>query len=173
MAKLQFHFIAFLFPLLLLSQNKISKSEVQKIIKDSQAAKKDGSISLPSIKSWKFNNVDSLYFKSDTLIAIQNKTNTQNDFCEFIDWTFYQKKAFILGRCSFCKEPPSRMVTKYPKDYFSIAIYEVENKTMIDILRYDKMIVESFNVIKIESDEKFIKIKLVRRFIPEPSDEVY
>lgn len=173
MKNLQFHFIAFLFPLLLLSQNKISKSEVQKIIKDSQAAKKDGSISLPSIKSWKFNNVDSLYFKSDTLIAIQNKTNTQNDFCKFIDWTFYQKNTFILGSESLCKEPPLRKVTKYPKDYFSIAIYEVENKTIIDILRYDKIIVESFNVIKIESDEKFIKIKLVRRFIHEPYDEVY
>lgn len=168
MKNLQFHFIAFLFPLLLLSQNKISKSEVQKIIKDSQAAKKDGSISLPSIKSWKFNNVDSLYFKSDTLIAIQNKTNTQNDFCKFIDWTFYQKNAFILGSESLCKEPPTRSVTKYPEDYFTIAVYQVEDKIMIDMLRYDKMVVDSFNVIEIENNNEFLKIKLVRRFIPLP-----
>lgn len=168
MKKLQFLFIVFLLPFLLLSQNKISKSEVQKIIKDSQAAKKDGSISLPSIKSWKFNNTDSLYFKSDTLIAIQNKTNTQNDFCEFIDWTFYRKNAFILGNTSYCEEPPSRLVTKYPEDYFYIAVYQIENRTMIDMLRNDKMIVDSFNVIEIENNDEFLKIKLVRRFIPLP-----
>jgi len=173
MKKLQFFFIFFLFPLLLLSQNKISKSEVQKIIKDSQVAKKNGSISLPSIKSWKFNNVDSLYFKSDTLIAIQNKTNIQNPFCEYMDWTFYRKNAFILGNTSYCEEPPSRLVTKYPEDYFTIAIYQVENKTMIDMLRNDKMIVDSFNVIEIENNNEFLKIKLVRRFIPQPYNKVY
>ncbi|RYJ36441.1 hypothetical protein NU08_4507 [Flavobacterium anhuiense] len=168
MKKLQFLFIVFLLPFLLLSQNKISKSEVQKIIKESQIQKKNGRISLPSIKSWKFNNTDSLYFKSDTLIAIQNKTNTQNDFCEFIDWTFYRKNAFILGNTSYCEEPHSRLVTKYPEDYFYIAVYQIENRTMIDMLRNDKMIVDSFNVIEIENNDEFLKIKLVRRFIPLP-----
>lgn len=173
MKKLQFLFIVLLSPLLLISQNKISKSEVQKIIKESQVKKKNGRISLPSTKSWKFNNVDSLYFKSDTIIATQNKTNTQNGFCEFIDWTFYQKKSFILGNTSYCKEPPSRFVTKYPEDYFTITVYQVENKTMIDMLRNDKMIVDSFNVIEIENKDEFVKIKLVRRFIPEPYSKVY
>jgi len=173
MKTLQILFIFLLFPLLLISQNKISKSVVQKIIKESQVQKKNGRISLPSTKSWKFNNVDSLYFKTDTLIAIQNKTNTQNDFCEFIDWTFYRKNSFILGNTSYCKEPPSRFVTKYPEDYFTIAVYKVENKTMIDMLRNDKMIVDSFNVIEIENNDEFVKIKLVRRFIPRPYNKIY
>lgn len=173
MKKLQFLFIFFLFPLLLLSQNKIPKSTVQKIIKDSKVKMNHGTITLNSIKSWKFNNIDSLYFKSDTLIAIQNKINIQNNFCEIIDWTFYRKNAFIMGRSSYCKEPPSRLVTKYPEDYFTIAIYQVENKTMIDMFKNDKMIVESFNVIDIENDEKFITIKLVRRFVPETYNKIY
>lgn len=153
---------------MLLSQNTISKSVVQKIIKDSKAEKKNGSITLNSIKSWKFNNVDSLYFKSDTLIAIQNKMNTKEPFCELIDWTFYRKNSFILGNASYCKEPPSRFVTKYPEDYFTIAVYQVENETMIDMLRNDKMIIDSFHVIEIENNDEFVKIKLVRRFIPGP-----
>jgi hypothetical protein len=35
---------------------------------------------------------------------------------------------------------------------------------MIDILRYDKMIVESFIVIEVSETEDFTEIKLVRRF---------
>lgn len=39
---------------------------------------------------------------------------------------------------------------------------------MIDMLRNDKIIVDSFNITEIENNNEFLKIKLVRRFIPLP-----
>ena len=128
------------------------------------AKRKNGSISLPSSNSWVFNNSDSLYFKLDTLIATRNKASKSKSLCESVDWTFYQKNAFILGKESNCKEPPTRSVTKYPEDYFTIAIYKVDEEVMIDVLRNDKMIVESFIVKEIDDQEDYTKLKLIRRF---------
>ncbi len=94
------------------------------------------------------------------------KDQKHKSLCEVVDWTFYSKNAFVLGKESNCKEPPTRSVTRHPNDYFGIAIYSVENETMIDVLRYDKMIVESFIVLEVKETEDCTKIKLVRRFIP-------
>lgn len=69
--------------------------------------------------------------------------------CEVVDWSFYRKNAFVFGQGSKCKEPPTRKVTRNPKDYYTIAIYTVENETIIDVLRCDKMIVESLIVIEV------------------------
>jgi len=164
MKKLIVLYIVFLFPIFLFAQSKITKSTLRKIIRESKVELHDGKLTLPSNKAWVFNNADSLYFKQDTLTAFLYKSLKHKSFCESIDWTFYRKKSFILGSESNCKEPPSRKVTKYPDDYFTIAIYPVENETMIDVLRYDKMIVESFIILNIEENNECTKIKLIRRF---------
>lgn len=156
--------IVFLLPICLFAQSRITKSILQKIIRDSQVEMHNGKFTLPSNKSWEFNNADSLYYKQDTLTAILYKSSKHKSLCELVDWTFYRKNTFILGNESNCKEPPTRKVEKYPKDYFTIAIYTFENETMIDVLRYDKMIVESFIVMNIEENQECTKIKLIRRF---------
>ncbi|WP_298121119.1 hypothetical protein [Flavobacterium sp.] len=158
-------YIVFLFPICLVAQIKPTKSSIQKIVKTSIVEMKKGKFSLPSNKSWEFNNIDSLYFKKDTLNAYVYKEGTKHKrLCEVIDWTFYRKNAFVLGQGSNCKEPTTRKVTRTPKDYYKIAIYNVENESVIDILRYDKMIVESFIVTELYEAEDFTEIKLVRRF---------
>jgi len=158
-------YIVFLFPICLFAQIKPTKSTIQKIVKNSVVEMKNEKLSLPSNKSWEFNNIDSLYFKKDTLNAFMYKEGTKHkSLCEVVDWTFYRKNAFAFGQGSNCKEPPTRKVTRNPKDYYTIAIYTVENETMIDILRYDKMIVESFIVIEVSEAEDYTEIKLVRRF---------
>ena len=164
MNKYKLIYIIFLIPISLFAQSGPTKSAIQKIIRSSQVEIKNGKFSLPSNKSWKFNNIDSLYFKQDTLTALVHKSTKHKSLCELVDWTFYRKNAFILGKESNCKEPPSRKVTQHPKDYFTIAIYRVENETMIDILRFDKIIVESFKVLDIFENEDVTKIKLYRRF---------
>lgn len=157
-------YIVFLLPICLFAQSKTTKSTLKKIIRDSKVELFNDKFTLPSNKAWVFNNADSLYFKQDTLTAFLYKSSKQKSLCELIDWTFYRKKSFILGSESNCKEPPTRKATKYPKDYFTIAIYTVENETMIDVLRYDKMIVESFIILNIEENQDCTKIKLIRRF---------
>jgi hypothetical protein len=156
--------IFFLISISLFAQNEPTKSTIQKIIRSSQVEMKNGKFSLPSNKSWEFNNIDSLYFKQDTLNALVYKSSKHKSLCELVDWTFYRKNAFILGQESNCKEPPSRKVTQHPKDYFTIAIYKVENETMMDVLRNDKMIVESFKILNVIESQEFTEIKLYRRF---------
>lgn len=147
------------------AQIKPTKSSIQKIVKNSIVEMKKGKFSLPSNKSWEFNNIDSLYFKKDTLNASVYKEGTKHkSLCEVVDWTFYRKNAFVLGQGSNCKEPATRKVTRNPKDFYKIAIYTVENETMIDILSYDKMIVESFILIEVSEAEDCTEIKMVRRF---------
>jgi hypothetical protein len=158
-------YIVFIFPICLFAQIKPTKSTIQKIVKNSIVEMKKGKLSLPSSKSWEFNNIDSLYFKKDTLKAYVYKEGTKHkSLCEVVDWTFYRKNAFVLGQGSNCKEPTTRKVTRNPKDFYKIAIYTVENETMIDILSYDKMIVESFILIEVTEAEDFTEIKMVRRF---------
>lgn len=157
-------YIAFLIPICLFAQVRPDKSIVQKILRKSKTDMKNGKMSLPSDKSWKFNNADSLYFKQDTLNAFVYKSSKHKNFCQLIDWTFYRNNAFILGQESNCNEPSIRKVSKHPNDYFTLAVYSVKNETMIDILRYDKIIVESFIVMGIEENNDYSNIKLVRRF---------
>lgn len=158
-------YIVFLFPICLFAQIKPTKSTIQKVVKNSVVEMEKGKLNLPSNKSWEFNNIDSLYFKKDTLNAFVYKEGTKHkSLCEVVDWTFYRKNAFVFGQGSNCKEPTTRKVTRNPKDYYTISIYTVENETMIDILRYDKMIVESFIVIEVSETEDCTEIKLVRRF---------
>lgn len=158
-------YVIFLFPICLFAQIKPTKTTIQKIVKNSIVEMKKGKFKLPSNKSWKFNNIDSLYFKKDTLNAFLYKEGTKHkSLCEVIDWTFYDKNAFVFGQESNCKEPPIRNVTQNPQDYFTVAFYTVENETMIDILNYDKMIVESFIILEVFIETDYTEIKLARRF---------
>jgi hypothetical protein len=53
---------------------------------------KKGKFSLPTNKSWEYNNIDCLHFKKDTLNAFVYKEGTkQKSLCEIVDWSFYQK----------------------------------------------------------------------------------
>lgn len=165
MNKYKLIYIVFLFPICLFAQITPTKCLIQKIVKNSIVEKKKGKFILPSNKSWEFNNIDSLYFKKDTLNAYVYKEGIKHkSLCEVVDWTFYRKNAFVFGLESNCKEPPTRKVTRKPNDYYNFAIYKVENQTMIDILNFDKMIVESFIVLEIPEIEDCTEIKLVRRF---------
>ncbi len=144
------------------SQNNISKKKVQNFFEDIIVQKKNGKFSIPSRESLIFNNIDSSYYKKDTIIAFRYKSKYK-DLCVSTNWTFYKKNTFIRSSSSLCKEPPTNSVSKYPDDYYSIAIYNVENEIMFDVLRYDKMIMESFKVILVEENEENSKITLFRR----------
>ncbi|CAD0009751.1 hypothetical protein [Flavobacterium salmonis] len=144
------------------SQNSISKKKVQNFFKELIVQKKNGKFSIPSSESLIFNDIDSSYYKKDTIIAFRYKSK-HKDLCKSVNWTFYKKNTFIRSSSSLCKEPPTNSVSKYPDDYYTIAVYNVENEIMFDVLRYDKMIMESFKVILVEESEEYSKITLYRR----------
>ncbi|MCX2575367.1 hypothetical protein [Pedobacter sandarakinus] len=154
-------FITFIFPIYLFGRNGITKTLLKKIIKESKLEIKNGKFSLPSSRPWQFDNTDSSCFKKDTLTTYSYNTSKQKDLCKVVDWTFYHENASIFGNESNCKEPPIRSVEKYLSEYFTIAIYNVENELMIDLLGIeDRMIWESFIVIEIENNKDYSKIMI-------------
>ncbi|MET0944121.1 MAG: hypothetical protein ABWY22_01790 [Flavobacterium sp.] len=156
-----------LVPICLIAQTTITESLVKKILKESIIKKKNGRFTMSSDQSWNFSNNDSLYYKQDTINAIYYKSGKHKSHCESIIWTFYRKNAFILGSESLCKEPATRSVTKYPQDYFTIAIYKVEDEIMIDFFDQNKIIVESFKILEINNNNDYDEIILKRRFKPQ------
>ena len=165
MKKIKLLYIVFLFPVFLFAQIKPTKSLIEKLILKSKVEIKKGKFSLPANTSWEFNNTDNYYYKKDTLDAFLYKEGTKHkSLCESVNWTFYKKNAFILGQESICKEPPTRNATQYPKDYFTISINNVENKIVINILKNDKTILESYIVREIVDTKEYTKIKFVRSF---------
>lgn len=163
------HIISLLFylaPIWLIAQKQITETSVKRIFTESIVKKNNGRFTFPSELSWNFQNEDSLYYKQDTLTAIRYKSTKHKKMCEIVNWSFYKKNKFILGKESLCKEPPSGSATKYPQDYFTIAIYRVENEIMIDILNQNKIIMESFIVLEMDQNDERDKIILVRRFNP-------
>ena len=69
-------YIVFLFPICLFAQIKPTKSSIQKIVKNSIVEMKKGKFSLPSNKSWEFNNIDSLV---DKLLSEADKFDDYED----------------------------------------------------------------------------------------------
>lgn len=57
---------------------------------------------------WSICNVDSSFFKSDTL-RLYNNINyfyQKSNCCKLVTWRFYKKNAFTLSGLEVCKEPP-------------------------------------------------------------------
>jgi hypothetical protein len=154
-------------PICLIAQTTITESSVKKILNQSIVKKKNGHFTMSSDQSWNFINTDSLYHRQDTISAIFYKSGKHKSICESVTWTFYRKNVFILGSESLCNEPPTRSATKYPKDYFKIAIYKVENEIMIDVFDQNKIIAESFKILEINNNIDYNEIILKRRFKPQ------
>lgn len=73
---------------------------------------------------WETNNIDSTYYKSDTII-LTNKVGLNSIYCNYITWEFYKKNAFILGDFTVCKEPPTGRAGN-ANDLYTI-VFEEEN----------------------------------------------
>ena len=107
---------------------------------------------------WLIYNSDSSFFKSDTILLIQNNPNqnyARKKCCAFIGWTFYKKNRFVQLDIDYCNEPPTRNVTT-KNDFYSIKIAKISTKTIIETYRNDKLI-DSFIVLGYKSfDDSFV-----------------
>lgn len=97
---------------------------------------------------WLICNSDSSFFKSDTLLLIQNNPNqnfARKKCCAFIGWTFYKNNKFVQSDIDYCSEPPtSRVTTK--NDFYTIKVAKINTKTIIETYRNNKLI-DSFIVL--------------------------
>ena len=102
----------------------------------------------PDSNPWLICNSDSSFFKSDTILLIQNNPNqnyARKKCCAFIGWTFYKGNRFVQLDIDYCNEPPTRRVTK-KDDFYSIKVVKIDTKTIIETYRNDKSI-DSFIVL--------------------------
>ncbi|AXG73071.1 hypothetical protein DVK85_02015 [Flavobacterium arcticum] len=78
---------------------------------------------------WETNNIDSTYYKSDTIILI-NKIGSPSVGCKFVTWDFYKKNRFYINDINTCNTISSvRVITR--DDYYRVKIKEKDSITYI------------------------------------------
>ena len=129
-------------------QNKVTKSQIFKLIKSSINQTSRKSISVGS-GAWIICNQDNSFFKSDT-IKLYNNINyfyQLSSCCDFIDWTFYKKNSFLQSKSQICREPASADVHV---DYYQLIVIK-ENETLYLQINKSNLPVSKFEIVKIEN----------------------
>lgn len=78
---------------------------------------------------WESNNIDSTYYKSDTIVLI-NKIGYPSVNRKFITWNFYKKRAFFLYEIHH-NDNFSTITVITPDDYYRVKIKEKDSITYI------------------------------------------
>ncbi|RYU95001.1 hypothetical protein [Emticicia agri] len=130
-----------------------SKTQLFKIFKSSinQDSKRSGNL---RSDSWLIPNKDSSFYTSDTLYLYDvsnylNRAEVHNYYiqtkncCDFVALVFYRKTAFAHVEQNICAAR-AKVVTN--KDFYTIAIVEENNQTIMRILQHNQLIY-TFNVI--------------------------
>lgn len=147
---------------------KVSKKNLEEIIRNSINQPEKGKISFPS-NPWTTCNQDSAFFKLDTLYFCTTSYYYQqnSNCCQFISWTFYDDNSFIRVEDQNCKEPSSAKAYK-SDDNFKFQLIEQSNQVFIQTF-IDKKPVDNFKILSIErlkksnNDGEFDKVTLVRQ----------
>jgi hypothetical protein len=135
-------------PVVFGQDTEVTKSKLLKIFKESIRQHKSGKISINS-NPWVICNRDSSFYKSDTLRLYNNENYYyHSNCCEFIDWIFYKKGAFVQTRAQICKEPPTVSITRND-DWFSIKVSKKGSGLFFDASNRDR-ITERYQVISID-----------------------
>jgi len=125
-----------------------TKSQLLKVIKKSIRQDSRGKVSTNS-NPWVVCNRDSSFYKSDTL-RLYNNLNYYyySKCCDFVDWTFYKKNAFVIVNTQICKEPPTGSIST-KSDWFTIDISKDQNDLILQTINQGKA-VDRFKVISID-----------------------
>nr|WP_294944163.1 hypothetical protein [uncultured Mucilaginibacter sp.] len=120
--------------------------QLRRLFKESIDQPSKGVISVGN-SEWTICNQDSSYFKSDTVRIYSNINYFYqiSNCCNFVNWTFYNKNAFVLSKSQICKEPSSASVKV---DYYRFNIFLNKKKTYLSISNTIGA-VEKFEVIDI------------------------
>lgn len=130
-----------------LCQNvKPTVNQLTKLFKSSIDQESKKKISVGS-GAWTICNQDSAFFKTDTLRLYSNSNYFYqlSECCDFIEWTFYKKNAFVQSKSQICKEPATSSAFV---DYYQISIFSEKQKTYLLVIK-PRMSSEKFEVIEI------------------------
>lgn len=150
-------------------ESTVTVKNILKLFESSIRQASESKINVAS-NPWLICNSDSSFFKSDTILLIQNNPNqnyARKKCCAFIGWTFYKDNKFIQSDIDYCSEPPARRVTT-KNDFYSIKVAKINTKTIIETYRNDKLI-DSFIVLEYKTfsdsfaNEEVAVLRLVRK----------
>jgi hypothetical protein len=139
-------------------KNYTSKSLLSKTFKNSVDQIDNKRVSTYS-NPWISNNMDSIYYKKDTII-FKNEKSYNRDFCKTINWSFYKKNAFVLSDADFCNEPPTMKVVK-DENWFTVKIIEDQNVLYLKLYNRNKLI-EKFKVLSLNCNSPDSILTLLR-----------
>ena len=140
-------------------KTELTKKNLLKILKSSIRQDSKSKIQTNS-NPWSICNEDSSYFKSDTLhLYLSNNSQYRNHSlcCNFINWSFYKKDAFILTKTQICKEPPTTSASK-AENWYTLKIKKEDKILTLTTCNQEK-IMTRFKVINI--DPHIILVKLI------------
>lgn len=127
--------------------NQPAKAQLLKAFKASIRQDSPGKVSTNS-NPWVICNKDSAFYKSDTLRLYNNTGyHSHSQCCDFTDWTFYKKDAFVLTRVQICKEPTTVSVSRN-EDWFTIKVSKENKNLFLETYNQGKL-VDRFRVISI------------------------
>jgi len=141
------------------AQTKPSSKYLTKLFKNSIEQNDKKRISTFS-NPWVINNIDSAYYKLDTL-KVYNYKNVETEFCEYIGWTFYKKNLFILNKAHHCNEPPTNSVTN-KENWYEVKFVENEKKLILQFYNLEKRL-SQFEVLSIQESDSKMTLILLRK----------
>lgn len=114
-----------------------TKKQIESVFAKSISQKEKGHVLIPS-NEWTICNSDSAYYKSDTInLYSSHKDPVFKDCCDFIGWTFYKKRAFVLSAGQTCREPTWWRVTRR-EDWFRIQIIDKGGTIFLKLVDLDQ-----------------------------------
>lgn len=125
-----------------------TKYQLLKLFKNSVKQDHSDKVSTNS-NPWVICNKNGLFYTADTL-KLYNNINYyyHSSCCDFIDWTFYKKDAFVLTRVQICKEPTTASVPKN-EDWFVIKVSNQGKYLFLETYNQGRMI-DRFQVLSID-----------------------
>ena len=133
-----------------------------KIFKSSVMQKSNKKIEVGA-NAWYFCNLDSSYYKNDTL-NLYSSNYLKEDCCEHIAWTFYKKNALVQNTSQRCKEPASATPTT---GFYIIKLNQRKDYLLLELEKQGYKI-DKFKILNIDEvlagvgKKKSYKIGLLR-----------
>lgn len=149
--------------MLFAQNNQPTKGQLLKAFKGSVRQENSVKVSTNS-NPWVICNKDSAFYKSDTVRLYNNVNYYYNSkCCDFIDWTFYKKEAFVLTRVQICKEPATASVAKN-EDWFTIKVSNEDKNLLLETYNQGKL-VDRFKVISIDKVDNIEQLKGITELV--------
>ncbi|RAJ17364.1 hypothetical protein LX77_03886 [Gelidibacter algens] len=121
----------------------ISKNELNTVLKETLA--KSRNFVSDATNSWYYDNSENDYDRKDT-ITLKTARSFKRDYCNIINWTFYEWNHFRLEVADYCNEPPTKLASKN-EDYFELLIDETDDKTIL-LLKNINGVQDQFEIVE-------------------------